>query len=100
MVLKPLFSAMIDLKMSKDRYMHPIRFRAWERSNLGSQQLYKCSIDGMLLLCLDQAYIDRVMREVHEVVYRLHMRGHMLVQKIISNDYFWLSIETDCCLFV
>nr|CAN63594.1 hypothetical protein VITISV_004160 [Vitis vinifera] len=34
--------------------------------------------DGLLLLCLDRASADRVMREVHVGVYGPHMRGHML----------------------
>ena len=33
------------------------------------------SLDGMLLLCIDRATTDKVMREVHEGVYRPHMGG-------------------------
>ncbi|RVW89421.1 Retrovirus-related Pol polyprotein from transposon 297 [Vitis vinifera] len=40
--------------------------------------LYRRSADGMLLLCLDRASTDRVMREVHAGVCGLHMEGHML----------------------
>ncbi|RVW80088.1 Retrovirus-related Pol polyprotein from transposon 17.6 [Vitis vinifera] len=45
--------------------------------------LYRRSADGMLLLCLDRASADRVMREVHSGVCGPHMGGHMLafVQK-------------------
>ena len=35
MVLKPLFSAMIDLEIPRDKCMHFTRSRAWERSNPG-----------------------------------------------------------------
>nr|CAN66315.1 hypothetical protein VITISV_035172 [Vitis vinifera] len=40
--------------------------------------LYRRLADGMLLLCLDRASADRVMREVHAGVCGPHMGGHML----------------------
>ncbi|KAL6340756.1 hypothetical protein AAG906_027911 [Vitis piasezkii] len=58
------------------------------------------SSDGMLLLCLDRASADRVMREVHAGVCGPHMGGHMLASKIMRTGYFWLTMETDCCQFV
>ena len=54
----------------------------------------------MLLLCLDRAFTDRVMREVHVGVYRPHMGRHILARKIMRTGYFWLTMETDCCQFV
>ena len=64
------------------------------------ETLYRRSTDGMLLLCLDRASVDRVMREVHAGVSGPHMRGHMLARKIMRIGYFWLTMETDCCQFV
>ena len=54
----------------------------------------------MLLLCLDQASIDRVMKEVHVGFCSSHMGGHMLTRKIVRLAYFWLIMETDCSQFV
>ena len=62
--------------------------------------LYRRSPDGLLLLCLDRAFADRVMREVHAGVCGPHMGGHMLTHKIMRTGYFWLTMETDCCQFV
>ena len=62
--------------------------------------LYRRSANGMLLLCLDRASADRVMREVHAGVCGPHMGGHMLASKIMRIGYFWLTMETDCCQFV
>ncbi|WKA12872.1 hypothetical protein VitviT2T_030220 [Vitis vinifera] len=62
--------------------------------------LYRRSADGMLLLCLDRASADRVMREVHSGVCGPHMGGHMLARKIMRTSYFWLTMEIDCCQFV
>ncbi|XP_034707058.1 uncharacterized protein LOC117930523 [Vitis riparia] len=52
------------------------------------ETLYRRSADGILLLCLDHASADRVMREVHEGVCEPHMGGHMLTRKIMRTDYF------------
>ena len=54
----------------------------------------------MLLLCLDHASADRVMREVHAGVCGPHMGGHMLTRKIMRIGYFWLTMETDCSQFI
>ena len=62
--------------------------------------LYRRSPDDMLLLCLDRAFADQVMREVHAGVCGLHMGGHMLTRKIMRTSYFWLTMETDCCQFI
>ena len=62
--------------------------------------LYRRSPNGMLLLCLDRASADRVMREVHVGVCGPHMGGHMLTHKIMRTGYFWLTMETNCCQFV
>ena len=62
--------------------------------------LYRRSPNGMLLLCLDRASANRVMREVHVGVCGPHIGGHMLTGKIMRTGYFWLTIETDCCQFV
>ena len=52
------------------------------------ETLYRRSTDGMLLLCLGQASVDRVMREVHAGGCGLHMGGHMLARKIRKTSYF------------
>ena len=58
--------------------------------------LYRRSPDGLLLLCLDRASANLVMREVHAGVCGPHMGGHMLARKIMRIGYFWLTTETDC----
>ena len=62
--------------------------------------MYRQSPEGLLLLCLDRASVDRVMREVHTGVYGPHMGKHMLGRKIMRIGYFWLTMEVDCCQFV
>ena len=62
--------------------------------------LYRRSPDDLLLLCLDRASADRVIREVHAGVCGPHMGGYMLTLKIMRTGYFWLTMETDCYQFV
>ena len=62
--------------------------------------LYRRSPDGLLLLCLDRASADRVMREVHARDCGPHMGGNMLTRKIMRIGYFWLTTETNYCKFV
>ena len=64
------------------------------------ETLYRCTTDGVLLLCLDRDSADRAMREVHAGVYGLHMGGHMLTRMIMRTSYFWLTVKADCCQFV
>ena len=59
--------------------------------------LYWRSPDGLLLLCVDRASVNRVIREVHAGVYGPHMGGHMLARKIMRTGYFLLTMEIDCC---
>ncbi|RVX01410.1 hypothetical protein CK203_031232 [Vitis vinifera] len=53
----------------------------------------------MLLLCLDRASTNRVMREVHAGLRTTYGRTYV-GPKIMRTDYFWLTMEMDCCQFV
>ncbi|RVW18454.1 hypothetical protein CK203_105229 [Vitis vinifera] len=57
------------------------------------------SADGMLLLCIDRAFTDHVMRKVHVGVCDPHMGGHMLAQDY-EDSYFWLTMKRDYFQFV
>ena len=61
------------------------------------ETMYRRLANGILLLCLDHASANRVMREVHAGGYGLHMGGYMLGCKIMKTGYFWLTMEIDCC---
>ena len=54
----------------------------------------------MLLLCIDRAFTDHVMRKVHVGVCDPHMGGHMLARKIMRTCYFWLTMKRDYFQFV
>ncbi|RVW21443.1 hypothetical protein CK203_108819 [Vitis vinifera] len=62
--------------------------------------LYKRSVDGMLLLCLDHTSANLVMRDVHCGSLRTTYGRTYVARKIMRTGYFWLTMETDCCQFV
>ena len=92
-----LYGTYPELAMSKDK--RALRQLA-TRFVICGDALYRRSFDGLLLLCLNYAFVDRVMREVHAGVCGPHMGGHMLTRKIMRTGYFWLTMETDYCKFV
>ncbi|RVW70517.1 Retrovirus-related Pol polyprotein from transposon 17.6 [Vitis vinifera] len=69
------FGTYLEVATTKDR--RALRHLA-TRFVICGDTLYRRSADGMLLLCLDRASADRVMREVHSGVCGPHMGGHML----------------------
>ena len=89
--------AYLELASAKDR--RALRHLATRFVDYGDAR-YRRLPDGLLLLCLDRASADRVMREVHSRVCGPHMGGHMLTRKIMRTVYFWLTMETNCFQFV
>ena len=59
-------------------------------------QLYKRSYDGIHLRCLKKEEAEKVMEEVHQEIYGLHMNRRMLAKKILRMGYYWNTMETDC----
>ncbi|RVW34430.1 hypothetical protein CK203_081428 [Vitis vinifera] len=55
------------------------------------ETLCRRSVDCMLLLCLNRASTDRVMREVHAGACGPHMGGHMLARKIMRTELHTLT---------
>ena len=80
-----LYDAYLESASTKDR--RALRQLA-TRFVIYGESLYKRLPDGLLLLCLDCASADLVMREVHAGVCGPHMGGHMLAQKIMRIGYF------------
>ncbi|TYJ42109.1 hypothetical protein E1A91_A03G065400v1, partial [Gossypium mustelinum] len=51
--------------------------------------LYKKSYFQPLLKCLASSKVEYVMRETHEGIYRYHLGGRLLAQKVIRQEYYW-----------
>ncbi|RVW94945.1 Retrovirus-related Pol polyprotein from transposon 17.6 [Vitis vinifera] len=95
-VIRPLlieFGTYPEVATAKDR--RALRNLA-TRFVICGDTLYRRSADGMLLLCLDRASADRVMREVHSGVCGPHMGGHILPGHefiLVAIDYFTKWVE-------
>ena len=63
-------------------------------------RLYRRSYDSIHLRCLKKEEAERVMEEIHQGIYGLHMNGRMLAKKILKIRYYWNTMETDCVDFV
>ncbi|XP_058102454.1 uncharacterized protein LOC131246386 [Magnolia sinica] len=59
--------------------------------------LYKRSFNQVLLRCVNETKATQIMSEIHKGLYGPHMNGHMMAKKILRLDYYWLTMEIDCC---
>ncbi|KAL2226693.1 UNVERIFIED_CONTAM: Retrovirus-related Pol polyprotein from transposon opus [Sesamum indicum] len=71
-----------------------VKFRA-TRFTMLSGQLYKRTLDGPLLKCLDEERALYLMREIHEGSCGNHSGVRLLAQKIIRQGYFWPILVID-----
>ncbi|KAL2232807.1 UNVERIFIED_CONTAM: Ribonuclease HI [Sesamum indicum] len=62
---------------------------------VAAKRLYKRTVDGPLLKCLDEERADYVMREIHEGSCGNHSGARSLAQKIIRQGYFWPTMVRD-----
>ncbi|KAL2243384.1 UNVERIFIED_CONTAM: hypothetical protein Sindi_0456400 [Sesamum indicum] len=76
-----------------------LKFRVTRFTLIGSQ-LYKRSIEGPLLKCLDDDQAKYVMREVHEGSCGNHSGARSLAQKLTRQGYFWPTVLRDTKEFV
>ncbi|KAL2250116.1 UNVERIFIED_CONTAM: hypothetical protein Sindi_2485300 [Sesamum indicum] len=65
------------------------------RFTLVNEQLYKRTVEGPLLKCLDPERAEYVMREIHEGSCGNHSGGRSLAQKVIRQGYFWPTLVKD-----
>ncbi|KAL2251632.1 UNVERIFIED_CONTAM: Retrovirus-related Pol polyprotein from transposon [Sesamum indicum] len=71
-----------------------VKFRA-TRFTMLSGRLYKRTVDGPLLKCLDEERALYVMREIHEGSCGNHSGSRSLAQKIIRQGFYWPTIAKD-----
>ncbi|KAL2254676.1 UNVERIFIED_CONTAM: Retrovirus-related Pol polyprotein from transposon [Sesamum indicum] len=76
-----------------------IKFKA-PRFALVGTQLYKRTVEGPLLKCLEDAQARYVLREIHEGNCGNHSGARSLAQKVTRQGYFWPTLMKDCKEFV
>lgn len=62
--------------------------------------LYRRTPDLGLLRCVDTVEAIKLVEQVHVGVCGTHMNGLTLARKILRADYFWMTMDIDCCKFV
>ena len=74
----------------------------WLASKFTSHQgvLYRRTLDGMQLRCLNEIEATKVKEEIHEGVYGPYMNGSILAKKIMRQGFFWMTMMEDCIKFV
>ncbi|KAL2236290.1 UNVERIFIED_CONTAM: Gag-Pol polyprotein [Sesamum indicum] len=76
-----------------------IKFKAPRYALVGTQ-LYKRTVEGPLLKCLEDAQTRYVLQEIHEGNCGNHSGARSLAQKITRQGYFWPTLMRDCKEFV
>ena len=54
----------------------------------------------VLLRCVDAKEAKRMLVEVYEGSFGTHANGHAMDRKILRASYYWLTMESDCCLHI
>ena len=62
--------------------------------------LYKRNHDMTLLRCVDAKEANHMIEEVHEGSFGTHANEHAMARKILRAGYYWLTMESDCCIHV
>ncbi|KAL0403666.1 UNVERIFIED_CONTAM: Retrovirus-related Pol polyprotein from transposon gypsy [Sesamum radiatum] len=75
-----------------------LKFKA-TRFTIVGDDLYKRTVDGPLLKCLDEERAQYVLREIHEGSCGNHSGGRSLAQKITRQGYFWPTLVKDAVEF-
>ena len=60
--------------------------------------LYRRNHDMVLLRCVNAKEAENMLGQVHEGSVGTHTNGHAMARKILRAGYYWLTMESDCCL--
>ena len=67
---------------------------------LSENILYKRNHEMVLLRCVNAKEVESMLGEVHEGSFGTHANRHAMARKILRAGYYWLTMESDCCLHV
>ncbi|KAL0433557.1 UNVERIFIED_CONTAM: hypothetical protein Slati_2690000 [Sesamum latifolium] len=68
-------------------------------STVESDELFKRTLEGMLLKCLDNELAEYMLKEIHGGSCGNHPGGRSLSQQITRQGYFWPTMVTDAMEF-
>jgi hypothetical protein len=61
-----------------------------------NDELYRWTIDGLLLKCLNEEQAKIVVGEVHEGLCRAHQSGHKMKWLLKRSRLYWPTMVEDC----
>ena len=61
-----------------------------------TDELYKWSVKGLLLECLNKAKSVKLMAKVHERICKSHKLGPKMRWMIHKHGYYWLTMVANC----
>ena len=64
------------------------------------QKLYKRSFVGPYLLCIYLEASELLLEELHEGICRSHTEGRFLSHRVLTQGYWWLSIQKEAQEYV
>ncbi|XP_055826301.1 uncharacterized protein LOC129894655 [Solanum dulcamara] len=67
---------------------------------LSGETLYRRTPNMGLHRCVDAVEAMKLLEQIHVGVCGSHMNGLTLAKKILRSDYFWMTMEYDCCKYV
>ena len=76
-----------------------LRVRA-TRYVLMDEVLYKRGFSQLYLRCLAPDEANYVLREVHEGACENHLGARSLIQKVVREGYYWLTVQADAKAYV
>jgi len=54
----------------------------------------------VLLRCVTTNEAEQILLDVHEGSFGTHANGHVIARKILIAEYYWITMENDCCVHV
>ena len=62
--------------------------------------LYWRTLDLGFLICIGASKAAKLLEQIHARVCGTHINGLTIEKKILRVDYFWMTMELNCCKFV
>jgi len=57
--------------------------------------LFRVNYDGVLLICLEREYVDKVLKELHDGPAHGNFAGDTTAHKILRDGYYWPTLFND-----
>lgn len=63
-------------------------------------KLHRWGFSSLLLKCLNKEQVDYVIKELHEGIWGMHLRGRTMASRVIRVECYWPTLRTKYLDFV